>query len=158
MSSETQPEDALVFSPRGNVLNLAKQLWLSIRSNSYKFVHRGPVNWATFPFEQYPRAVAILCDEADIFATSEQAGTTNMLMAFEIFAKLPEDISKELDDHLLDEFFLDTQKVLRDMISAKDPSDTPIVMRIPKNGARAVETHDANLGVQGLIVNIRLDY
>lgn len=160
MSSPTKPvQNILELDPRGRVVATVKNNWLATRDSAYKYVKRGPVNWAAFDFEKYPRAVAILIDEADIFSRHEDAGTQQMLLSMEIMAALPPEEKEEMDDGLLDQMYRDTRKVLTELFEAKaEDVNMPIAIRQQAGTDRAVETHDATIGVQGLIAMLRIDF
>lgn len=160
MSDPTKPNQKILdLDPRGRVVQTLKNSWLATRDGAYKYVKRGPVNWAAFDFEKWPRAVAILIDESDIFSRHDEAGTQEMLLSMEIMALLPDEAKEDMDDGLLDEMYRDLRKVLTELFDAKaEDVNMPIAIQQRARSDRAVETHDATMGVQGLIAMIKIDF
>lgn len=149
------------LSPRRHVTRVAKELWKQQRQTAYRKVKRGPINWALFPFDKFDRAVAILVDESDLFS-NPLTGVKTMTMTFEIFAKIREvEETDDMDDGLLDEFYDDVRDVVVGMEKATySDGKTPVILDRKKGAGQslAVEAHDTDLGVQGLIASVRLDY
>lgn len=121
----------------------------------YDFVHRGPVNWASFPFEQHKRAVAICVDTSSVF--DDKRGMNEMVLGIEIFAAMPKQTSA-IDDGLLDDLLDDTRSILLDLMQARGQNGDPLVFKRHPGSDTAVEAHDATKCVQGLVVNLRLTY
>lgn len=141
-------------SSRKDILDRLKELGRQVRQGSY-FVHRGPLNWAKFNFETYPRALTILVDESNPFAPQFQ----NMSISFEMFCRMPEEVSKDLtDDSVLDELVEDAQWILSELTRSVNGDGDNLVLKLDSKTSTALEVHDADLGVQGIIILFNLTF
>lgn len=135
-----------------------KEIAVQLRNGSY-FVKRGAINWTTFPFDTYERAIAIMLDDGQLLRTQRSHGMKPTRCSMEIFCRLPSDQEvPEIDDGLMDELLDDAESVVRDLLRSKDSSGDPVVFRIDENTARFVEAHDVQVKVQGVVVMFNLEY
>lgn len=137
------------------MLDTLKELCKKLRGGSY-FVKRGPINWAEFPFEKYPRAIAILVDDQTFISST---GIQKASMSIEVAGSMPSPKDNpEVDDGLLDEFFEDVSLVLLSLREAKQGrGEDPVVFDVTAD-ATATEFHDSTLKVQGIMVFFRVQY
>jgi hypothetical protein len=145
-------------SSRSKLTKFLQDQFLLVSNSRYKFVKRGPVDWRNFPFDQYERAVSILVDRNTF--QSDARGMNTMDLAIEMFAKLPSEVDPaNIDDGLMDDFYEDAQHVMKLADEFKEKikhEEYPLLFR--RDQGVAVESHDATLKVQGLIVNMTVTY
>lgn len=141
-------------SSRARLLRFTKNEWVSIRNGAYTKVIRGAVNWASFPFEKFPRAVSIHVDNSTLVPNT--TGMNSATISFEIMSKMPKD-PENIDDSLLDEFYEDALQIVRKICQEGHSSGNPLIFRRDQQNS-AIEARDAGLGVQGLICSVRFDY
>lgn len=140
----------IVASPRRVVGNTLLELARSVRNRSY-YARRGAVNWAAFDFDAHPRAIAIVFDETPVFPDARAMYTIKCTL--ELFAKFNgEDSLDSIDDELMDEIHEDARWIVEQLIRRKTSSGDNAVIGVVTVGITAIETHDADLRVQGLIV------
>jgi hypothetical protein len=150
-------------SSRNRVLTEAKNLGIKVANGRYTFVHRGPVNWAGFPFDKHQYAMAVMCDGTGLYRKrgTNLPGSLTMDFALEMFTKLPEN-STEVSDEVTDWLFADATFILDNLRNTRyrdeHGDEWPLIYNYEENSDRATEVHDVSLQVQGLIVNIRLHY
>jgi len=149
-----QPHEISLLSSRGQVVQQLRNLCLKVGNSRYKFVKRGPVNWAAFDWAKYESAIAILIDDSMVFPNAK--GISTMTLSLEIFARL-QGFPEEIDDGLMDKFYADAKQVLTELMQSKNSKGQPFVLR-RHPGDNAIESHDSDLGVQGLIVTMIIDY
>lgn len=127
-----------------------KSLACQVRNSSY-FVRRGAINWATFPFSRYPRAISIIIDDSSIFGPVKGAFDTANI-SLEMFTHLA-DIEEPMDlnDELMEELREDAAWILQTLMSAKDTSDNCVIYKLDRE-TRVIEASDSNLKVQGIVV------
>jgi hypothetical protein len=142
-------------SPRAVAMEKIRDLASKVRNGSY-FVKRGPIDWAAFPFSDYPRAIAIMIDSATFVKMS---GQNEAQVALEMFLAVPESSARpQIDDGLMDELIADAESIVLELMRAKDSADFPVVFRLSQETASFVEAHDMDMGVQGIIVNFTIVY
>lgn len=137
------------------MLDKLRELCKALRGGSY-FIKRGPINWAEFPFDRYPRAISILVDEQSFISNN---GIQRAQMSIEVAGAMPSPKDNpEVDDGLLDEFFEDVSIVLLNLREAKQgKGQDPVVFDVSSD-ATATEFHDSTLKVQGIMVFFRVQY
>jgi hypothetical protein len=143
--------DAQLKSPLFDCLVKLKELASHVRTGAYA-VRRGATTWATFPFDTFPRAISIMCDECQPVPVNDQTSAT---VTLEMFMKLDPALQEQgLDDDTMDEMRADARQILEQLQEAKNVDNDSIIIHISlnKERAKAIETHDAQLSVQGLIV------
>lgn len=140
-------------SPRRVVMDTLRRLCEEVRGGVY-FVKRGPIDWATFPFDSHPRAISILADDLSLFKELNEASLT-----LEIAAQIrTQGEDPGLDDGLMDEFIDDAEWVVRSLIGKDNASGDAVVLKTDLEDSRAIEFHDPQLKVQGIIVNFDVSY
>ena len=139
-------------SPRNSMMTTIRNSAEVLRNSSY-FVKRGAINWATFPFEEHSKAIAILIDDMSLLgSTTGVGGSKDGKISLEIAARMPDEKDHpSIDDGLMDDLIEDAETIVKDLIAAKD-GDYPIVFHIDKASARVIEWHDAEVKVQGVVV------
>lgn len=143
--------DPELKSPLFDCLVKLKELAKEVRRGAYE-VRRGATIWASFPFDTFPRAISIMCDECQPVPVNDQTAAT---VTLEMFMKIDTSLQeKGLDDDTLDEMRADARFILETLQEAKNVDNDSIIISISlnKERAKAIETHDAQLSVQGLIV------
>lgn len=140
-------------SPRKIVLDTLRGFCQQVRGGVY-FVKRGPIDWATFPFNQHSRAISILVDDQSLFLDINVASLT-----LEFGAQL-RSVSDDpgLDDGLMDELTDDAEWVVRSLIDSSNSQGDAVVLRTDLKESRAIEFHDAQLMVQGIVVNFEVSF
>lgn len=139
---------------RRELLTAIRKLCATVHNARY-FTKRGPIDWASFPFDRHPFGCAILCDDTTLFRRIDTAVVT-----LQLAAKLPDYAAKgpEIDDGLADEFYDDVRWVLTELRKQRDERGQPVAISIGTESARVVEFHDADLLVQGVLVTIPIDF
>ncbi len=149
--------DLINPSPRARLLEFLKSAWKSQRNNAYKKVVRGVVNWASFPFEKFDRAVSIHVDRSNFLEVD--CGQNRATVSFEIMGKVPKmDEDGNIDDGLLDEFYADAKRVVELSQLEGNSSGDPLVLNVQRDKNIALEVRDADLGVQGLVCSVVYEY
>jgi hypothetical protein len=138
-------------SPRRVAAESLKFFASTVRGSSY-YVKRGAINWANFDFEAHPRAISILFDEQSLLKE-----INDCRVSLEMFSRLPE-VETGIDDGLMDELFEDAEYIFRSFVNALDGQGNSVVLSADQPGVRVVEAHDANLGVQGVVVMMNITY
>ena len=156
MAGRRSNEQPLADASTRRVLTTTlKAIWSEQRANAYRKVHRGPINWTSFNFETYPRAVAILLDEVQLFRITQ--GFIRATLSMEIMCRLP-DQPEEIDDGLMDDLYEDVEQVIKKLSVSVDDEGNPVIAFINRETANVIETHDATRGVQGLVVLMEVDF
>lgn len=122
------------------------------------FVKRGYINWATWNFDGYPRALSIMLDEHQFLTTD---GTTEATVSFECFMRVdtsPEVM--EIDDASLEEIITYLASILDQLEQERMREDPayPVAFSIKRNSARAVEAHDAEMRIQGVTATFEVKF
>lgn len=144
------------MSARKDVTDKIKALAKSVRNSAY-FVKRGYINWATFDFTSYPRAISILVDEERLLRDTK--GFADARISLEIFTKIPPSTDPpQIDDGVLDELIDDARWIVEQLEQARNAQGDPVVFKISRNTSALVESHDATLEVQGIVAIIRVTY
>lgn len=147
-----------ILNPRAEAFQTLVDLWRKVRSGAYVYVKRGAVNWATFVFEKYPRAVTIVQDECSLL---KSAGNREAAVTFEIMAKIPPKPANdpdrdiiEINDELQDEMILDAEKVLQHFQLKKSSvdSDFSVAYKVITENTVITEVHDPVIAVQGILI------
>jgi len=139
-------------SDRQLVVDRLRSFWSKLRNGRY-YVRRGAINWAAFDFGKHRFAVAILVDDCTLFGRP----FNTMTLAFEVFTVLPTS-PEDMDDKVLDEFFEDVRDAVRDLQIAKNSQGDALVTKYDASAENAIESHDADKGVQGLVASVRFDF
>ncbi len=145
-------------SPRSDILKRMVALAKPLRGATY-LVHRGPINWAGWDFDRHPRAIAIMHDEGSLLGNAAGMRTGNF--AVEIFARNPrksDSVPPEIDDDLFDQLHDDASWIVRQLEKSQNSEGDSVVFRIDAAGARVLESHDAELGVQGVVATFTAIY
>ena len=144
------------MSARKDVTQKVKELAKAARNGAY-FVKRGYINWSSFPFEKYPRAIAILVDEENLFR--DHTGFADARISLEIFTSIPDsDEDPQIDDGVLDELIDDARWIMESLEQSRNKQGDPIVFKMKRNTSSVVESHDATLMVQGIVAIIQVTY
>lgn len=140
-------------SPRYTALATIRRLATEVRGGAY-FVKRGPIDWSSFPFTKHERALAIMVDEQTLFQSINTATVT-----LEVAGQLsnPED-QPELNDGLMDEFTEDLEWIARSLMNSTDDQGDSVITGLNLKDATAIEFHDPQFGVQGMILNFNITY
>ena len=133
-------------------MDSVRDLWSTVRGGTY-YTRRGPIWWAGFPFDAYPRACSIQVSEEAPFA---QINTAQIV--FEVAASLrPETVETlGIDDGLLDEFKDDAAWVAIEWSKKLNSLGDSLLIHADLNRARVVEFYDADLRVQGISFFVRV--
>jgi len=144
-----------VISARKVALDKTKEIAKVVRSGAY-FVKRGAINWTTWGWDKYPRAISIQLDDTTLFQIN---GINEGTLTLEMFARMK--TSKEvpeIEDAIMDELLQDAEEILVGLMDAKDSSGNAVILKLDENTARAVESHDTTLRVQGIVVTVSVSY
>lgn len=144
-------------SPIHSVLIKLKELWEQKTENGRYYVRRGPINFASFQFDRFPRAVAIICDDSSLPLPQEQFPFQGARISFEIGMSMPDEASGSIDDEAIDALRDDCTDILLQLLEATDTEGDNIVLRIDLGQARVIEWHDADRNLQGVILSFTLD-
>jgi hypothetical protein len=125
-----------------------------VRSGAYH-VKRGAIDWAEFPFDQIPRAIAVITDEENLL--EKQMGN-DASISLELFAKRQEGDAKELSDALQEELRKDAKEVVLQLLTEQDRSGDSVIFHIPPATARLVHVHDDGLKVQGIYAQFDVSF
>lgn len=137
-------------SPRRVVGETLLELAKSVRNRMYH-ARRGAVNWASFDFAAHPRGIAIVFDECGLFPSRQSM--FELKCTLEMFVKFDgEDSLDSLDDALMDEIHEDARWIIEQLVAQLSSEGDAVAIGVPTVGITAIETHDADLRVQGLIV------
>tara|TARA_R110002096_G_scaffold97208_3_gene216571 strand:- start:646 stop:1095 length:450 start_codon:yes stop_codon:yes gene_type:complete len=143
--------------PRRIVLETLTKASRSARNRSYR-VKRGPVNWSTWNFSDFPRGISILQDQGDLFPATSRNGMRHAQISIEIFAKLTED-SKELGtDESISEELLDDVELILYGLATSQQSGSPVIFNLDLPSTIYTEHHDSNSGVQGFVFTFSITY
>lgn len=120
------------------------------------YVKRGSVNWASFPFTDYPFAVCVLADEVTAFMTPGQSRGT---LTLEMMVQVPHEVNQS-DDAVLDDLFEDAFVAFAQLSEAREPDDEsfPVITMLDQGSARAMEVSDTSMRVQGLVVSVTVQF
>lgn len=142
-------------SARRVVLDTAKEAAQNMRNQDY-FVKRGQIHWAQFDFETRALAVAIICDDFTILS-HRKPGVNSLQLSLE-FATLIEDGAEiEIDDQVIDNFTDDAHTILTALCTTQSEVDNiPVSFRLFND--KAIEFHDTDKRVQGLVVLVTVEY
>jgi len=133
-----------------------KQFAKQARNGAY-FVKRGFINWAEFDFETNKRAISILVDEEGLFP--DKRGMENARISMEIFTSISKSTEPVMiDDGVMDELIEDARWIVNQLEQAKNKQGENVALKIDKHASNLVESHDATLGVQGIVAIIRVTY
>lgn len=136
------------------MINAIRVSWGEVRGGSY-FVKRGPIHWASFDFEELPKAVAILVDDLSFMKND---GINDANISFEVAARMATGKESEVDDGLLDEIIDDAIWVIRSLKQAKNSQGDNVIMRLSERTARITEWHDPDVRVQGVVASFQVEY
>jgi hypothetical protein len=130
-----------------------------LRDGAY-FVKRGIVNWPVFFGSDGSRdqGIAVMMDEGGLFEDPSQANTVSSLITLEMFAKTNTEVNQGLDDALLDCLIEDGKFLVQSVITKNSGKTNQIAYRVERSSARFTELHDLDRGVQGIIINFRVNY
>lgn len=143
------------------VLAKLATLWRAQRSGRYE-VHRGFIDWTTWPFAVKPYAVALWVEE-DLFL--ERALGVNhfdtIRLRMDIATRFANPATASgvhygLTPATIDEIRDDAGAVCLALIRSTDDNGQSLVHRI--TDARAQEWHDAQAALQGRLVELTLDH
>ena len=128
-------------------------LWNEQRGGRYR-VHRGAVNWAQYPFDQYPHGVAVMLDDISLV---RRDGFREGTVGIEIAQKLPDhsDVAN-IDDDLLDEIRDDVETVVAAWEVALSSVGDQAVFIVKRNVSNISEFSDSNRQIQGLVVILKV--
>lgn len=118
------------------------------RAGRYR-VHRGPVDWAAWPFEIWPLGWTIEFADVELL----QDFGNDVQLSMEIVARARRGAEIELDDGLLQDFRTDALVVLSTVEQAVNESGDSIVLGSRFLNVRAAELFDPSASVQGIIVS-----
>lgn len=146
-------------SARRNVISAFKDAAAVVHNGRYR-VKRGFVNYATFPYDKHPYALAVRIAQEAFIATAQQAeSTATHAMEMELeFTKLLADQSEDpsVDEDFLDECYEDAQEIVRQVMKRKDVVGDDVAVHVI--GREADPMLSLDLGIQGLTVGLRVDW
>lgn len=132
----------------------------TIRTNAEKvgnqryFVKRGAINWPSFNFDEHGSAIAIIVEEETLYGQIK-----NLKVSLEVATKMPRgEEHPSIDDGLIDEIHSDLVWIINQLIAAKDKNQDRVITKIDQNQMRAIEFHDPDMLVQGVMVQMNIDY
>lgn len=128
-----------------------------VRSRIYK-VHRGPVNWTTWKWHDWPRGIAIVQDQGSLFPSLTTNGMRVAQISIEIFGKMPSAAEAlGTDEALAEEFLDDVEDILLNLQQAQYEGET-VIFNLNLPSATFTEHYDAHVGVQGFVVTFQVTY
>lgn len=143
------------MSARKTMLDTIIALAKKVRSGAY-WVHRGPVNWATFDYGNRPRGIAVRFEDGQFLAPHAMNEAT---LGIDLFTAWDDDPGNpDVDDGLIDELIDDATEIVEALGRATDAQGDAVVFRIARTTARVMEVSDADLGVLGVIVQFNVTY
>lgn len=142
------------MSSRQVMLETIKNELSKVRLARY-YVRRGPIDWATFDFTKNPFAMSLSLAETT-FMTPD--GVNRGIVSIECFARMPElkDKPTEFSDATLDEMLADIEFAIRRSLQTKIKGDN--VLFLADGQSLAIEVSDAELKVQGVVVDIEVKF
>lgn len=144
MATETHASPRRILGD--HLLVLAK----TVRNGRYH-ARRGAVNWAAFDFDAHPHAIAVVFDEVSLFPDARAMFRIDATL--EIFTRFGgEDAPPSIDDAAMDELHEDARWILEQLFTRPAQDGDRAALGMSTINVKAVETHDADLRVQGLIV------
>lgn len=136
-------------SQRYQFMTRLKELASRIRNARY-WVRRGAVDWASFDFSARKHAIALTVDEGPVLPDVE--GRQTFKIGMELFGAMPGDSTESIDDLLMDELWEDAGQLLEQLIQESDERGDSLALKLVASSTKGIETHDAGLQVEGLIV------
>lgn len=119
------------------------------------FVKRGAVNWATFPFDEKGKAIAVMIDDTTFMAPNK--GFDFMNLSLEVADRMPDGTQPAIDDNLYEQMRVDIEWILARVIQETNSKGDNVIMRVDRN-ARLIEFHDVDRRVQGVVVTLNLTF
>lgn len=157
MSDPTVDKGSLEFGARrvSQVITYAVSQMRLIGAGRYAVVMRGAVDWPNFPFDQYPRAAAVIADECSLLRRQ-----IPLRLTLEIMTKMRVGADRP-DDDVLDQMRSDTVKLfiaLANSTNTRDPIDPhlPLLLMVDNTQDTSLEVSDALYGIQGLVTTVPL--
>lgn len=147
-------------SPRRNLFTFLKEEAESVRGGRYA-VKRGAVNWVRWDFKASPYGIAICHDQGFLFGGTGKAGARRGTVTLEMAAKMrryPGDQADGFDEELVDELLDDAASIVDAAARAQNAMKQPLLIGFMRGNVTFVEFHDAQLGVQGVVVEFEVDY
>lgn len=150
-------------SPRAGVIDTLAELAGKVRESIYH-VRKAPIDWMSWPFDTFPAAISVTCDEWNPLGDpSVMGGAQTAMFSIEIMRrrKSAEDVPEaDVDQGLGDEIEADIQEICGGLMEAtlQDDGGDAVILRLERRTARAVEVFDPTLNVQGAIVTLRIDF
>ena len=148
------------MSTRREIMDALRDAWRSARGGIYQ-VRRGPVEWASFNFEAFPYAVALLVEDGPLdlpprfFGQSE--GLREVTVAVQVVQRTPNDPTQEFDDGIQERFLEDIAVTIADLFKRTSTQGGPLIGAVSKDSTIA-DAFDASVGIQGVVAAITLRY
>lgn len=143
--------------PRRVMVETLTALCISVRAGRYKVI-RGPVNWTTWPWEDFSYGIAIVQDSGSLFPSATTLGMRVAQISIEVFALMPEAAEALGTDEALGEELLDdVEDVLHDLIQSSKSGEV-VIFNLNLPTAMFTEHYDAHAGVQGFVVTFQVTY
>jgi hypothetical protein len=144
-----------VSSRRRKVIEEFQRRLTDLRGGAYH-VSRQPINWSEFPFDQHPKAVAIIVDESTFLRRDNSA-----TISLEFMEKMPDEY-RAVDDASMDLMYEDAVQVFESVADCdnRDPDDSglPLVYKLDRQSESAIEVSDTSLKVQGLVATASVQF
>lgn len=145
-------------SPRVVAMRTLRESLRGIGNGKY-FVKRGAINWINFDFEARRYACAIMVDSSDVARDApETDGFFQVAVSLEIATRIPPDDDPEINDDVLEGIYDDVERVLNELQVAVDARGDSVVFRLERGTATAIEWHDPQYRIQGLVVNFTIEF
>jgi len=147
------------MTPRQAVLSTLINFVRSIDNGKY-FAKRGAVNWAEFDFDRHPYACTVVVTRSGLGrCVGESDGLTPMLIDMDFTMKIPDQNAEiaEINDEALERLYADAEAALNHLQRSivEGFSD---VFRLNRQTAEAIEFHDPQVLVQGIVVSFSVTF
>jgi hypothetical protein len=138
-----------------NVLRYTMEAVRKVSNERWRKVIRGAVDWADFPFDQYPTACAVLMDECTLLRRKNRG-----MLTLEFMMKMPANVD-ESQDEMLDLMRSDAVRVW-EVLAACDQVDPdepgmPLTFMVDASSDSSIEVSDASLKIQGIVATVAVE-
>lgn len=139
-------------------MNALRTLAGQVRDGCYE-VRRGAIPWATWPWAEKPRAIAIMMDRGTLTGGNRNLpGSDKATITLEIMARFINPESQELEEEVIDDVTSDAEWIVCELRAMRDANDDPIVFAVPDSSIDFMEVGDSAVGAEGIVVTMEVTY
>ena len=145
-------------SPRRAALRVIRETLRGIDNGKY-FAKRGAINWIEFDFEANLYGVAIMVDSSDVGRCAPEADEMSLAaVSLELATRIPPDDDPEINDEILEGIYDDVEFLLDTLQAATNSQGDSIIFKLERSAASAIEFHDPQFRVQGIVVTFGITF